>query len=98
MLILEAEMNKNINKPVAAVVVTYNRKELLMENIGYLLWQTFGRYLYIIIDNASTNEALREYAVNGSIRYINTGVNLGGAGGFHFGLNSRLRTDINMFG
>jgi GT2 family glycosyltransferase len=83
-------MKSSNKKPVAAVVVTYNRCELLLNNIGCLLRQTFGKYLdIIIIDNASTDgtaEALKEYADNGSIIYINTGANLGGAGGFHFGM------------
>ncbi len=83
-------MKNSNNKPIAAVVVTYNRRELLLKNIGCLMRQTFGQYLdIIIIDNASTDgtaEALGKYAENGSIIYINTGANLGGAGGFNFGI------------
>ena len=43
-------------KRTAAIVVTYNRKELLKENIEKLLAQSFkSRLDIIIIDNASTD-------------------------------------------
>ncbi len=77
-------------KKVAAVVVTYNRKALLLENIESLLNQTASDLLdIIIIDNASTDgtqEALAEYINNEQIIYKNTGANLGGAGGFQYGI------------
>ena len=82
--------NTNVKKCVAAIVVTYNRKELLKENIKCLLGQTFGKYLdIIVIDNASTDgtkEYISFYIDDGRIIYKNTGANLGGAGGFHFGI------------
>ena len=78
------------NKTVAAVVVTYNRKALLLENIEALLSQTRADICdVIIIDNASsdgTQEALLPYVNDGRIKYINTGSNLGGAGGFQRGI------------
>jgi len=77
-------------KKVAAVVVTYNRKALLLENIESLLNQTVSDLLdIVIIDNASTDgtkEALEEYINNSKIIYRNTGANLGGAGGFQYGI------------
>ena len=79
----------DINK-TAAVVVTYNRKELLLKNIETLLAQTCKEVLDIlIIDNASTDgtrEAIDNYVDNCSIQYYNTGSNLGGAGGFSYGI------------
>lgn len=79
-------------KKVAAVVVTYNRKALLLENIESLLSQTKKEILDIyIIDNASTDgtdKELQYYVNNGMIHYINTGANLGGAGGFHYGIKA----------
>ncbi len=93
-------MKSSNTKPIAAVVVTYNRKELLMKNIGCLMRQTFGQYLdIIIIDNASTDgtaEALKKYAENGSIIYINTGANLGGAGGFQFGIRYAVENGYDL--
>ncbi len=75
---------------VAAVVVTYNRKELLAENIEALLLQGCVNCLdVIVIDNASndgTQEMMISYQSNPKIKYINTGKNLGGAGGFQYGI------------
>lgn len=74
----------------AAVVVTYNRKELLKENIEKLLSQTEKNSLdIVIIDNASTDgtkDYIQEFISDNKIIYINTGANLGGAGGFQFGI------------
>ncbi len=79
-----------MNNKTAAVVVTYNRKELLIKNIGALLSQTSRDCLDIhIIDNASTDgtrEHIDKYVSNGEVYYHNTGRNLGGAGGFSFGI------------
>ena len=75
---------------VAAVVVTYNRKMLLQENIESLLNQSKKDVLdVIIIDNASTdgtNEILKPFAETKKIIYKNTEANLGGAGGFQYGI------------
>lgn len=75
---------------VAAIVVTYNRKTLLIECIENLLKQETHALLDLyIIDNASTDgtrETLNDYVVNQRIHYSNTGANLGGAGGFEFGV------------
>jgi len=75
---------------VAAVVVTYNRKALLLENVEALLAQTArDRLAVVIIDNDSsdgTRDALEPYIASGSIHYHNTGANLGGAGGFQYGI------------
>lgn len=77
-------------KKTAAIVVTYNRKELLKKNIEKLLSQSFRSHLdIIIIDNASTDgtrDYISSFVDNKEIIYINTGENLGGAGGFHFGI------------
>lgn len=77
-------------KKTAAVVVTFNRKQLLKENIDNLLAQTKKEFLdIVIIDNASTDgtkEFIDEYIHSGKIIYINTGANLGGAGGFQYGI------------
>ena len=83
-------MQRKMECKTAAVVVTYNRKELLLKNIESLLAQTCKDALDIlIIDNASTDgtrEAVDRYIQNGQIQYFNTGANLGGAGGFSYGI------------
>lgn len=80
---------------VIAVVVTYNRKVLLEECINSLLSQTvFSQLRIFIIDNASTDgtkELVETYTQKELISYINTGSNLGGAGGFEFGMKEVLK-------
>ena len=74
---------------IAAVVVTYNRKELLLENVKALLNQTWQSPDIIVIDNHSTDgtrEALEPFLATGQIQYVDTGSNLGGAGGFQYGI------------
>ena len=82
-------------KSVAAVVVTYNRKQLLLECLDCLEAQDLARLgdsyelSVIVVDNASTDgteEALEPYVTSGRISYFNTGENLGGAGGFNYGM------------
>ncbi len=81
-------------KPVVAVVVTYNRKELLRECLEALRNQTAASQMDIlVIDNASTDgteEAIRPFIDVGQVRYVNTGSNLGGAGGFNFGMKQAV--------
>ena len=87
-------------RKTATVVVTYNRKKLLQENIEALLKQTVRDTLeIIIIDNASTDgtfEAIKDYIDNNEIVYINTGSNLGGAGGFQYGIRYAAEHDYEF--
>lgn len=75
---------------IAAVIVTYNRKQLLKKCIYHILGQSAGGVDAIIIDNASTDgteEMIRNvFGDNENVIYVNTGSNLGGAGGFSFGI------------
>lgn len=78
---------------VAAIVVTYNRCSYLVRCIQALREQTCPTDI-LIIDNASTDgtaEAVRTYTDAGQVQYYNTGANLGGAGGFQYGM--RLATE-----
>lgn len=74
---------------IAAVVVTYNRLELLKQCAECVLAQAAPCEL-LVVDNASTDgtgEWARELAdENPRVHYLNTGVNLGGAGGFNLGM------------
>lgn len=77
---------------VAAVVVTYNRADLLRECINALKNQTYTDFDIFIIDNNSTDNTLsvvNEFKLSNLI-YFNTGRNIGGAGGFAFGMNKAL--------
>lgn len=76
---------------VYAVVVTYNRKELLCECIAAILGQTVSVDKLILIDNNSTDgtyEALEEkgYITDPIVEYIKLDENIGGAGGFYEGM------------
>lgn len=75
---------------LVAVIVTYNRKELLCQNIEMLLKQTRKIDQIFVIDNCSTDgtyEMLKErgWHQGEQFRYIKTEKNIGGAGGFYTG-------------
>lgn len=75
---------------IAAVIVTYNRKELLGENIRMLLKQTKPIDNIFIVDNCSTDGTVDYLKKNGwkdckRFVYIKTDFNIGGAGGFYTG-------------
>lgn len=75
---------------IAAVVVTYNRKELLCRCLQALDAQQNERLDILVFDNASTDgteDAVRELNLP-RVKYQNTGRNLGGAGGFAFGVKA----------
>ena len=74
---------------IAAVIVTYNRKALLLDCIEHVLGQEGAACDILVIDNHSTDgtgDALRPYVDTGRVVYIDTGSNLGGAGGFSLGI------------
>lgn len=70
---------------VAAIVVTYNRLELLRQCVEALRAQTTACDI-LIVDNASTDGTDRWLASQPDLRCRNTGSNLGGAGGFNYGM------------
>lgn len=75
---------------LAAVIVTFNRKELLGENIRMLLKQTRPFDKIFVVDNCSTDgtpEYLKDrgWMDNPRFVYVKTHANIGGAGGFYTG-------------
>lgn len=69
-----------------AVVVTYNRKELLKQNLECLKNQK-KKCDVLVIDNASTDGTAELPELKApTVFYYNTGANLGGAGGFEVGV------------
>ena len=73
---------------VNAVVVTYNRKELLEECLNALLNQSYKLNRIIIIDNASndgTRQLLKEKYNFTNVDVLTLSKNTGGAGGFYYG-------------
>lgn len=87
------------NKSVCAIVVTYNRKELLEKNILALINQSYKITKIIIIDNCSTDGT--DMLIQGyvdkydNIEYYKTEENLGGAGGFNYGLKIAYKTNCD---
>lgn len=76
----------------ASVLVTYNRKKLLIEAINSLMGQTISPQKIVIVDNNSTDgtrELLEQQGLlaNDLIHYLRLEENVGGAGGFCAGLN-----------
>ncbi|MFZ8764731.1 glycosyltransferase [Enterococcus diestrammenae] len=82
-----------MNKTYGSVVVTFNRKDLLMEAIQSLLDQTIKPTKIIIVDNASTDGTVSELiekfdVLNQKIfDLVELPENIGGAGGFKAGLD-----------
>lgn len=83
-----------MNKKVAAVVVTYNRKELLADCLNAICAQEYKPACVYVMDNASTDGTDEWIKENGydreksgiQFRYVRLPENIGGAGGFHTGL------------
>ena len=68
------------NKKVIAIVVTYNRKELLQECILAILNQNYSNCDILVVDNHSTDgtaELMKKKFNNPRIHYVDTGSNLG---------------------
>ena len=85
---------------IAAVIVTYNRKELLGENIQMLLKQTRQFDQIFIVDNCSTDGTEEYLQENGwknksQFIYIKTESNIGGAGGFYTGTKAAFEAGAN---
>lgn len=78
---------------IVAVVVTYNRKELLKRCLSCLLVQREISCDVIVVDNASTDgtkEMIKTQFDLPEVIYNNTGANLGGAGGFEYGVKKAV--------
>ena len=86
-------------KKVLAIVVTYNRLDMLKGCLSCLMEQTYPCDI-LIVDNASTDDTgdwCRALLSSGKVSdhpaaalhriiYENTGANIGGAGGFNYGM------------
>jgi GT2 family glycosyltransferase len=79
---------------VCAVVVTWNRRDLLVESLAALEAQTLPPRHVVVVDNASTDgtgELLRrDY---GHLEVVHLASNIGGAGGFAAGIERALTFD-----
>jgi GT2 family glycosyltransferase len=79
---------------VVAVVVTYNRKDLLCECLRALLGQSGPVHKILVINNQSTDGTLemlqQEFssALNSVLSILTLSSNVGGAGGFYAGMKA----------
>lgn len=76
---------------IVALVVTYNRKELLCECLDALLAQSRKLDKIVVVDNASTDNTQELFSESGKyyinqIEYKILNFNSGGAGGFYQGI------------
>ena len=82
---------------VIAVVVTYNRRDLLTEALSAVLGQSRAPDAVIVIDNASTDGTAEMVATRfPSVRLATARRNTGGAGGFAYGLALALAETADL--
>ena len=77
---------------IVAIVVTYNRKAMLLSCLRRLSSQQGAACDVMSIDNASsdgTREAVKPW-LGENVLYFNTGSNIGGAGGFNYGMKRAM--------
>lgn len=77
---------------VVAVVVTWNRRELLTESLDALRAQTFAPVAIVVVDNASTDDTaeLLDSPYGATLDVVHLSENTGGAGGFTVGIERAL--------
>jgi GT2 family glycosyltransferase len=80
-----------VSARVVAVVVTWNRRDLLLESLAALRTQTHAPAEIVVVDNASTDGTteLLERDGNG-LQVVHLTRNTGGAGGFAAGIERAL--------
>ena len=82
---------------VTAIVVTYNRLPLLKQCLSALRAQTVQGFTVLLVDNASTDgtaDYIKTLAMPGLV-CRNPGENLGGAGGFAYGIRAAAELEPN---
>lgn len=81
-------------KSVAAIIVTYNRKNLLCQCVESILKGTVVPDILVIDNHSSdgTAAAMVPYINCGDVQYFDTGENLGGAGGFNYGMRRAVES------
>ncbi|MDU5613902.1 MAG: glycosyltransferase family 2 protein [Varibaculum cambriense] len=85
---------------VAAVVVTYNRRDLLEKTLQGLENQTRPVDRIFVIDNASTDDTsafLSERVMHRPTTVIKLPINTGGAGGFYYGIETAYEKGFDAF-
>lgn len=83
---------------VVAVVVTFNRKELLLRCVKNIIAQTYKVKKIVVVDNASTDGSEKYIEQNiqdfqSIIQWVRLKTNQGGAGGFYEGMKEAAKSD-----
>lgn len=76
---------------IICIIVTYNRKGLLLKCLSAINEQLRRPDCILVVDNASTDGtdlAIKKYVSSIEIRYLKLLTNIGGAGGFYTGLKT----------
>lgn len=82
---------------VVAVVVTYNRRALLLESLAALAGQVRPPDAVVVIDNASSDGSADAVAAeHPDVRLVRLANNTGGAGGFAAGMNIALADGADL--
>ncbi len=82
---------------VAAVLVTYNRRDLLLESLAAVHSQRRAPDAVIVVDNASTDgSAAAVRARFPAVQLAELGENYGGAGGFAYGMALALADGADL--
>ncbi len=88
------KLEEKINMKICTVVVTYNRYELLKECLGSLLNQTYKTDILVVNNDSTDGTDIKikedKYLENENLIYKKLPKNIGGAGGFHFGVKFAL--------
>ena len=93
------------NVKICAVVVTFNRKELLKNCLNAIQKQTYKPHTVIIVDNASTDGTQSLVEESGYYNQLVDGIkfqylllpnNQGGAGGFYHGMKTAYDSPENF--
>ncbi len=85
-------MPSDLTEPtrVVAVVVTWNRRDLLVEALAALRAQTHVLTAMVVVDNASTDGTDALLAREGGLDVVRLERNTGGAGGFAVGIEQAM--------
>lgn len=88
-----------MDKKVLAIVVTYNRSAMLKECIERLQSSAYPVDILVVNNHSEdeTEEILKQYSEEGVLHFCDTGKNIGGAGGFSYGLQKAWEGDYDYY-
>ncbi len=81
---------------VVAVVVTWNRRDLLEESLEAVRGQTHRPAAIVVVDNASTDATEEFLAGQDGLDVVRLEQNTGGAGGFAVGIEKALTHEPDL--